>query len=90
MSIHIASINGLNLLPSDYLLAKSRDCTIQQMADHLAAGAAGGLDLTCDADVFQYLFDAPERYLWRTIEKHIAAATEAAQQILVSAEMVKP
>ena len=89
MTIHIASINGLNLLPNDYLRAKSRDGIVQQMAEHLVAGAIGGLDLTCDVDVVQYMLDAPERYGWKAIEQHIDAATLVAQQIIVTAEMVR-
>lgn len=89
MSIHIASINGLNLLPADYSRAKARDGIIRQMADHLVAGATGTLDLNSDFDVLRYLMEeTPERYRWATIKPHVdAALAEARQTIAVMRAM---
>lgn len=89
MSIHIASINGLNFLPNEYVRAKAREGVIHQMASHLVAGAAGGLDLMNDSDVIKYLFDVPERYRWAVVRDHLDAALDEAQRIIVTAEMVQ-
>jgi hypothetical protein len=90
MTLHIAAINGLNLAPGEYQVAKSREDTIRCMADHLVAGAAGTLDLNQDRDVIQYLMDAPEQFRWKVIRPHLEAALdEARQTIAVATEMAR-
>lgn len=87
MSIHIASINGLNLLPDEYHRAMVRDGIIDQMAAHLMAGTTSGLDLTSDFDVIDYLRSTPERYPAKVITSHMDAAVQLAQETITAAIM---
>lgn len=80
MSIHIATIDGISLLPTEGLRATARAGIVQQMADHLVAGATDTLDLNCEADVIQYLMETPERYRWSTIKPLLDDALAEARQ----------
>ena len=89
MTLHIATINGLRMPADHFERARDRDRTIDQMATHLVAAAAGGLDLTCDRDIALWLFETPDRYSARQIHDHVDAAADAARQIIATREMVK-
>jgi hypothetical protein len=87
MTLHIAAINGLHVLPAERLQLVSREATVQQMASHLLAGITAGLDLSSDFDVIRYLTNTPERYRAAVVSSHMDAAIYEARQVLVAATM---
>lgn len=87
MSIHIASINSLHMLPTDYAQAKAREGIIRQMAMHLVAGATGALDLSSDFDVIRYLRETPQQYPVKIITAHMDAAIHLARETIAAASM---
>jgi hypothetical protein len=87
MNIHIATLNGLHVPPEDYAFAVAREKTINAMAYHLMAGAAGSLDLESENDCIRYLLDTEERWRWRDIKDHFDAAVYLAKQTIIQAAM---
>lgn len=86
MTIHIATINGLNFLPGEYQTAKDREDVTRRMASDLVAAAGGGLDLTCEEDVIYYLIH-DLAYLSKVVRGHIEAAVSLALETIVAASM---
>lgn len=86
MSIHIATINGLNFLPDDYRAAKDREDMTRRIASDLVAGTTDGLDLTCEKDVIFYLIH-DLAYLSKVVREHIEAATSLAMETIVAASV---
>lgn len=88
MTVHVALVNGLHFSPADFVKAKERESTIREMAADLVAETGRGLDLKCEQDVAQFLFDRASRpYGWPTIRDHTEAAVHLAREtIAVAAE----
>lgn len=85
MTIHIATINGVHMLPEERQQIIAREDIVQEMARHLLAGITEGLDLSSDFDVIRYLKSTPEAYRARVITSHMDAAIYEARQVLVAA-----
>jgi hypothetical protein len=60
------------------------------MANQIYAGVLGGLNTASDADVIEYLWNAPQRYNRQLILNHYERAVYEAKQMLCAYEMSKP
>jgi hypothetical protein len=87
MTRHVASVVPFRTLPAEPLVDATREALIQEMANHLYAGALGGLNTANDQDVISYLWNAPQRNHHRLVLDHMDDAMYLAKQMLVAAEM---
>lgn len=80
--LHVIASTGLPSSSRNICEATPRDLVIKQMADHIVAAVIEGMSTANTLDVFNCLYNSPDRYHHRVVNDHMDDALVEGKRIL--------